>query len=261
MKKDIAFLAIGQAGGNIGRLFEALKFKVMYINTSSEDLKTLPEAKYTYHIKNGEGAAKDRGTAKKLVIDDIKDLVTEITKTIAEEYIYVIFSAGGGTGSGASPMLITYLSEIMPQRKIGGITILPSAGESVKAQINAYDCFSELDGLTKMHGLFVIDNNSRTDRLTLNETFVDLFVLMLKMPGYTDFRGNIDTRELKEVLGAPGCIVIAALPGGQCSTSELADSLKNSIFAQAEQDGIIQYIALSAASEINSAALYCRTAH
>ena len=258
MKKDIAFLAIGQAGGNIGKLFEALKFKVMYINTSNEDLKTLPEAKHTYHIKNGEGATKDRGAAKKLIIEDIQDLVNEISKTITEEYIFVIFSAGGGTGSGVSPMLITYLSEMMPQRKIGGITILPSAGESIRAQINAYDCFSELDGLTKMRGLFVIDNNSRSDKLTLNELFVTLFTSMLKMPGYTDFRGNIDTRELKEVLSAPGCITISTLPGGQSSTSELADSLKNNIFAQTEQDGIIQYLALSMAAEINTQAL-CRS--
>ena len=39
MKKDIAFIAVGQAGGNIGSLFEAMKFKVLYINTSMEEDK------------------------------------------------------------------------------------------------------------------------------------------------------------------------------------------------------------------------------
>ena len=258
MRKEIAFLTVGQAGGNIGRLFEALKFNVLHINTCMEDLNTMPEAKHTYHIKDGEGAAKDRDTAKQLVGADIQDLTAEIAKTITEEYVFVIFSAGGGTGSGAAPMLITCLSKLMPDKKFGAITILPSAGESLKALINAYDCFSELANLAQINTLFVIDNNNRADKLTLNETFVELFMAMLKMPDYSNARGNIDTRELKEVMGAKGCIVIASLPGGQVTASELADNLNNSIFAQTEQDGIVQYIALSMASDINTAAL-CRS--
>jgi len=96
LKKDIAFIAVGQAGGNIGSLFEAMKFKVLYINTSMEDLLTLTDAKHIYHITNGEGAAKDRNVAKDLLIADIQELQAEILKKITEQFIFVVFSAGGG---------------------------------------------------------------------------------------------------------------------------------------------------------------------
>ena len=229
---------------------------MLFINSSQEDLSTLAGAKHIYHIKGGEGAAKDREAAKRLVNADIKNIVNEISNTVSEEYIFVIFSAGGGTGSGSAPALIERLSESMPGKKICGIAILPSCGESLKAKINAYECFAELVRLPKMNGLFVLDNKTRSDKLALNESFVELFAAMAGLPEYTDMRGNIDTRELKQILDVRGCIQISVLPSGQSSTPKLIESIKNSIFAQAEQDGIIQYIALSAASEINAAALY-----
>ena len=251
MKKDIAFLAIGQAGGNIGKLFEALRFKVLYVNTSMEDLSTLADAKHVYHITDGEGAARDRDRAKELVAADILDLRYEITKTFTEEFIFVIFSAGGGTGSGAGPMMIAYLSELFPDSVICGITILPAARESIKARYNAFECFIELEKLNA-GSLFVIDNNGKPDKFALNETFVSLFMNMLKMTGYTDERGNIDVKELKEVLSATGTALISVLPSGQSSTPRLIDSLKNGIFARLEEDHNVQYMALSMASEINT---------
>lgn len=45
MKDKIAFIAVGQAGGNIGQLFESMGYTVLYINTSREDLETLENAK------------------------------------------------------------------------------------------------------------------------------------------------------------------------------------------------------------------------
>ena len=38
MKKKISFVAVGQAAGNIGRLFEQKGYSVIYVNTSQEDL-------------------------------------------------------------------------------------------------------------------------------------------------------------------------------------------------------------------------------
>ena len=51
MKNKIAFIAVGQAGGNIGQLFERRGYTVLYINTSQEDLDTLEKAKFKYHIR------------------------------------------------------------------------------------------------------------------------------------------------------------------------------------------------------------------
>ena len=90
MKNKIAFVAVGQAGGNIGQLFEQKGYNVLYINTSQEDLDTLEKAKFKYHIPNGEGCNKDRRKAKQLVIDDFDQIAAEIETKIKSELIFVI---------------------------------------------------------------------------------------------------------------------------------------------------------------------------
>ena len=255
MKNEIAFLAVGQAGGNVGKLFEAEHYKVMYINTSLEDLKTIPEPKYYHHIANGEGAAKNRDWAQKLLAPDFENIKAEIAKTITEDYVFVTFSAGGGTGSGCAPYLLAGLSAVLPKRKIGAITILPSEEETLQAQINAYECFSDLALVDGLGAMFVIDNNARDDKLAINQKFVDLFNKILRIPDNVNERGNIDLKEMKEVLSSSGCIFVTSLPGVQSSTPKLLESFKDSIFAQPEQDEIIKYMALSMASEIDTAAL------
>ena len=85
MKNKIAFVAVGQAGGNIGQLFEQKGYNVLYINTSQEDLDTLEKAKFKYHIPNGEGCNKDRRKAKQLVIDDFDQIAAEIETKIKSD--------------------------------------------------------------------------------------------------------------------------------------------------------------------------------
>ena len=109
MKKKISFVAVGQAAGNIGKLFEQKGYAVIYVNTSQEDLDTLEKAKFKYHIPQGEGCNKDRRKAKQLVIDDFDNIAAEIESKVKADMIFVIFASGGGTGSGAGPMLIDLL--------------------------------------------------------------------------------------------------------------------------------------------------------
>ena len=94
MKKKIAFIAIGQAGGNIGQLFEERGFSVLYLNTSEEDLSTLSGAKYKYHITGGEGCNKDRKKAKQLVIDEIELLECRLDDPEPMIQIRVVCSKG-----------------------------------------------------------------------------------------------------------------------------------------------------------------------
>ena len=109
MKEKISFVAVGQAGGNIGQLFEKKGYSVLYINTSKEDLDTLESAKFKYHIPGGEGCNKDRRKAKQLIIDDFDNIAREIESKVKADMLFVIFASGGGTGSGAGPMLTDLL--------------------------------------------------------------------------------------------------------------------------------------------------------
>jgi hypothetical protein len=259
MKNSIGFIGVGQAGGNICHLFEAQGFHVMYINTSQEDLRTLNGAKWKHHIAGGEGTAKDRKLAKTLLMDSFQDVTGEVFERMAGiEFIFVVFSAGGGTGSGISPMLIDVLSQELPDKNIGAITILPAASELIKTQSNAYECFGELSSLESLRATFVMDNNGRRDKLATNDVFVSLFNSMLDIPSNVNRRGSIDAAEIKRLLRTPGCMYISRLPKANSSTAKLCESFSNGIFAPIEPDGSVSYIALSAASEIDTEILFKR---
>lgn len=256
MKDKIGFIAIGQAGGNIGKLFEDRGFSVLYLNTSQEDLQTLKDAKFLYHIAGGEGCNKDRTKAKQLVIDDFDNISKEIYEKMDVSMVYVIFSSGGGTGSGCGPMLVDLLQGDIEDgvgsiEAVGAITILPGETESVKAHINAYECLSELTDIENMAGTIIIDN-SKGEKLNLNKQLVKVFCDFLDIPRlHHDERGNIDQAEVKETLKAKGMTIFAELPANKATTAALLEKFKKSIFAPIEPDRVIKYIALSGAGTVN----------
>lgn len=245
--KDIGFIGVGQAGGNIVQLFEQEGYPAMYINTSQEDLNTLKDSKYVYHITNGEGANKDRDKAKQLVIDDYDNIAAMVDKVMDCEILFVVFSSGGGTGSGTGPMLIDLMLD--ENRKVGAVTILPTAEESVKTKYNSYECFRELLSLDKMASLFILDN-SKADKFYINSRFVQMFDNYIHIPdNYSSQRGNIDDAEIKETLLTHGmsCIYSA----GNTNMAALAKSISSDIYAPIEGDKV-KYMALAADDSINS---------
>lgn len=256
MRKKIGFVAIGQAGGNIGKLFEEKGFHVLYLNTSKEDLQTLKNAKYTYHISGGEGCNKDRIKAKRLVIDDFDNISREIYEKMDVSMIYVIFASGGGTGSGCGPMLIDLLLEDISDgsssiTSVGAITIIPGENETVKAQINSYECFEELMGIEKIASTIIIDN-SKGDRMELNRQLVRSFYNFINIPNrHKDERGNIDRAEVEETLKAKGMLVVTEVPTKDSTTAAVLESVRNSVFAPMESDRVIKYMAISIAGNVD----------
>lgn len=256
MKKKIGFIAIGQAGGNIGKLFEDRGYCVLYLNTSKEDLQTLKNVKYVYHISGGEGCNKDRCKAKQLVIDDFDNISKEIYEKMDVSMVFVIFSSGGGTGSGCGPMLIDLLlgdiaDNVTKIEAVGAITVLPGEKESVKAHINSYECMQELTSIEEIAGTAIIDNKNG-DKLQLNRRFVKMFHNFLEIPRlHHDERGNIDRAEIEETLKAKGMFLFADLQADRASTAALLEVFKQSIFAPIEPDRVIKYITISIAGAVN----------
>ena len=256
MRKKIGFVAIGQAGGNIGKLFEEKGFNVLYLNTSKEDLQTLKNAKYIYHITGGEGCNKDRTKAKKLVIEDFDNISREIYEKMDVSMMYVIFASGGGTGSGCGPMLIDLLLDDISGdsssiTSVGAITIIPGENESIKAQINSYECFEELMGIENIAGTMIIDN-SKGDKLELNRQLVKTFYNFINIPNiHKDERGNIDRAEVEETLRARGMLLVTEIPAKECSTAAVLESFRKSVFAPMEPDRVIKYMAISIAGNVD----------
>lgn len=241
MKNKISFVAVGQAGGNIGQLFEKRGYSVLYVNTSQEDLDTLESAKFRYHVPDGEGCNKDRHKAKQLIIDDFDNIAREIESKVKADMVFVIFASGGGTGSGAGPMLADLL--IDEGMIVGVMTVIPALGESIRTHINSYECFSELTEISQTAACFILDNE-KGERMELNMAFVESFTAFLEIPeNHKSIEGNIDKAEITETLKAHGMAVIARDESGE--SAGLIQALKDGGFAPMEPDRAVKYIAAS----------------
>lgn len=257
--KDLfGFLLIGQAASNIGRLLTKFNFKTLFINTAEEDLNTLVEINpdHKYKIINGEGCHKDRNIAKELAIGDIDAIYRKLELDILKkEIIGVVFSSGGGTGSGIGPLLTDYISTKNPDKIVCIITVFPSVEESIRTQINAYETFKEISEIKNLGSVFVLDNN-KLDKIKINEKFSSLFDCLSKLPTYLNERGNIDKGEFKELLGTKGVSIIGVIKlnddkylnkNNKLDITEaiIKDIKLRNIFAPLENNNIIKYIAIS----------------
>lgn len=257
MKERISFLAVGQAGGNIGLRLEQKGYKVLYINTSREDLDTLGTAKFKHHIKNGEGCNKDRKKAKEAVINDYDAISRKIIEGLNTEFVYIVFSSGGGTGSGAAPMIADLLLGDIAEdtagkiRNVGLITILPALKEPVKTNINSYECFMELSKIEGLSSSFIIDNETG-DKMVLNHRFVDTLTAYLNIPNkHKSDRGNIDKAEIMETIKATGMNKIVQVPAKDSNTENIIEAFNKTIYAASENDGILKYISVSQAGKFD----------
>ncbi len=260
LRSNFLHLAIGQAAGNIGLLFEEKQFPVLYINTSIQDLDTIKNGKQKYHINGGEGCNKDRNKSKALLDADF-DNVLNLVKNFVDagaRHINVIFSAAGGTGSGAGPMTAYLLSreigESLPEDTIvGTTTILPAESESYRAHSNAYFCFKEILKLEDTGACFVLDNRKVTDSFSIfdiNTDFVEAFTDFVDIPDNDrSTKGNIDTAEIKTVLAAHNTAIFLKSRDVVNTVASILSQIHSNIYAPIEKDNILQYIAFSMANK------------
>ena len=240
MRGQFGVLALGQCGGNIGVEFEKLGYATVYVNTSKEDLSTI-KGTHKIHIPNADGAAKNRKRVLQLAAEHISDIVEKITTILPHKYIICTFSASGGTGSGLSIPLMTYLTQIgricMPS-----IVLPDHSVESAKACENAYNCLAELMSIDGLGATFLLDN-ARGDKFALNGRFareLDSFICLKNSSVY----GVIDPAERKQILSCSGVATIAKLSKAKSTASEVIQGLHEGVYASIESR-IAHYFAIS----------------
>ena len=232
MKNSIGFLGIGQAGSNIALGFERLGYNTAYLNTSKEDLNSLRHAKHKIHIRGGEGASKNRKAVLQLAAESIDDIITDVLDVLTQEYIMIIFSAGGGTGSGLGPVLASYLSRI--GRKVMCVTILPCEKESPKTCENAYNTCIDISNIEGLGAVFLLDNNKHEDKFALNDIFVKDIDALLNLNNCSKF-GNVDKSEIKTLLSTQGISIITRQSKAKSTAPFIIQGFTENIYADIEE--------------------------
>lgn len=250
MREQFGVLALGQAGGNIGMEFEKLGYSVVFLNTSTEDLNSI-KGTHKIAVPNAEGAAKDRKRVLQLASEHIGDIIDKITNILPQKYIICVFSAGGGTGSGLSIPLMTYLSQI--QKVCIPVVVLPDETiESAKSCENTWNCCAELMSIRGLGATFLLDN-SKCDKFVINGRFareLDAFINLKNLSMY----GNIDMAERKQILSCSGVAVIGKLSKSKSTASDIIQAMYNGIYAEITSKTAM-YLGISTSNrslEINS---------
>ena len=242
LKEDVRFLAVGAAGGNVAQMLERKGFKAYYMNLAKQDLDLI-NSPNKLHIPGGEGASKQREKAKTVLSESIDEVMNVLEQQITETYVFVTFSLSGGTGSGLGAFLASVIAE-NPNKKVGLVVILPSMNESLQARINAYEALSEIVTLkNELGSIFVLDNNQREDKFSINRSFASLFESFINIGNYSSIRGVIDTAEQKTLLETSGVAMIHKIAQG--GKEELLSTINEGIYSPLEPNKRVKYIGLS----------------
>jgi len=245
------FLGIGAFGGNITRLFEDAGFPCIAANSSTEDLRQITNAKNKLHFKGGSGCHKDRKKAKALLKNNMEILVNEVKAKMPEiTTLFISGSAAGGTGSGMLAACARILKNEL-DINICLITVLPSKSEQFRASANTVEVFQEIEKLTDIGAVFILDNGRPLDKIKINEIFCTHLKALLSNENGSE-RGCVDRGEINELLRTPGMSVISKLGKDNTGTAKLLASLKgNNIYAPLEADKVIRYLCLMNSSNNN----------
>lgn len=242
-KAEYGFLGIGGCGGNIANLFYQKGYPAFFINSSAEDLASLEGVAegMKYHLHGGVGTAQDRSASKALFKKNLSRVLEVIKENLRVKILFLVGSTGGGTGSGALPVLAKYLA-METDMSIVVVAVLPANSESFQKRINSYEFLAELE---KLHdgASFILDNDSHKNIMKVNEDFCYQLDKLLTNDSHS-VRGNVDRQEITHLLTVRGMTILSVLPPTQVKVESIRASIENGIYAPMEDDKVVRYIGL-----------------
>ena len=258
MSEKIAFIAIGQAGGNIVKdlenitleLFKTNDINAFYVNSSLDDLDAC-EAPLDkrYHIAGVKGLAKDQDYAYEVITSNENDdkIADAIYNKYANAKIYfLVGSSSGATGGGTMNQIAIKLKEFYPDKIINIITIKPHKEEDMKMQYNSKKCLSKLkqsveDGILTNIQLLDNDKFEFGKKLELNKRYVRLLSKIIHLDVISK-EGNLDEEELERLFTRVGIMSLHEIQNSDFKTN-ISNFENNSLFFKhsktAETHGLI----------------------
>lgn len=226
MKKEIAIIGVGNCGSMISYLGHKKYpdlFDTVYINTSQADLSMIndPSAiKFKIGIaEEVEGSGKNRSKMKQYLRDDIEKILSnkDFLDVIAQKkYVFITTSLAGGTGSGASPVLLDILRQAFVDTHFILVGVLPKIKDSLADQGNALEFLSELyEALGDNTTYMVYDNETVSDQSptqaleTVNENVIEDIRILTGIDNYPTQYESIDPADMESIITTPGRLLVA----------------------------------------------------
>ena len=231
MNKKIILIGCGNAGGQVANLAVSKYpdlFDAIYINSSDADLSMVEDTnslKFKIGDKDKiEGSGKNRAKMKEYLKHDINKILenTDLQKAIAsKKYCYIISSAAGGTGSGATPVLTDIFRQMFPNTNFILVGILPSLSSSLMEQGNALEFLTELyDHLGSNTTYMMYDNETAADLPPIaalnkvNENIVEDLRVLSGVDNFSTPYESIDEADLESIITTPGRLLVTRITSG-----------------------------------------------
>lgn len=191
----LAIIGVGQAGGKIADRFLARDRSVdgpdivkyaLAVNTARTDLSGLNAIPEEHRLLigktevGGHGVGGDNELAAEIAQRDLEEIQTAFNHIAIHEIdaFLVIAGLGGGTGSGASPVIAAHLQELY-QEPTYGLGILPAADEGGIYTLNAARSLQTM--VDQVDSLLLFDNDAwRTTGETVDSGYEEMNAELLR---------------------------------------------------------------------------------
>lgn len=231
-------IGFGQAGGKILDLFienekmrgADTRMRSLAVNTARTDLMGLRNVAMKDRILigqtvvKGHGVGTDNKLGAKIAQEEIETILNAIDERGTHEIdaFLIISGLGGGTGSGGSPVLAKYLSE-MYSEPVYAIGILPAPEEGKLYSLNA--ARSMISMLKYVDNLILVDNGAwKYEGLSLKESFAKINEEIVRRLAVLARAGEPIEEDLVGEMIVDSSEVINTLRGGGISSIGYATS-------------------------------------
>jgi cell division GTPase FtsZ len=255
IKDNVLFVGLGNCGCKQAKTLHELGYKTLFANGSEQDIKILGDVPNIYKLRHFDGFGGHRERGLDCLAENV-EFVEEI-QNIKEEIIFVLYSAGGSTGSGLAPIVMELLldgsdGKEQSDKIVCPIVTLPSSNEAIAKKKNAYQSMLDLQNIDGLGASFFINNNAISgDYERINMTFARMLDAFLDNNTYGELN-NFDESERMEMLQQSGSMILGMFGKEHDKAFMIEKLTKNVIFVPIENDKVCGNIAVVHAGQNNT---------
>lgn len=259
----MSFIGVGQGGGRLAQSFSDLGYsRVCAVNTTEQDLASLdiPDESKLVIGSNKGGAGKDPEQGRLAALESREDIVDLLHRSwgVDTEHCWVCVGAGGGSGTGSWPVVLTCVEEysktVKPdgtvKRQIGVIITMPKRSEGSRVQRNAHEALVAAVDLVDrgdISSLIIIDNSKIHDLYpglpvkkfwtVANQNFASVFHVFNLLASENSEYNTFDRADYRSVLNSGIMIFGSTRVNSYSSKEDVAKAIRGNLVGTLLADG------------------------